>query len=117
MAKTQAAAKFAFQCKHCGAVESAEAAGDNPVPGACHNCRHGVRYEMNSDGTGFTVVREPENWIILAELSQKDLAADFKRHGLTPDQVSEHKPKTSGPPEGGSHEATATERVGTKDKG
>jgi len=120
MAKTtEATAKFAFQCNHCGAIEPAEAAGENPVPFACHVCRHGVRYEMAPDGTGFTVIREPENWVVLADLSDKELAKDFQRlHGLTRANVVAHKVKGEAAPNPGAtaHVRTADERVGAKDK-
>lgn len=105
---------FAFQCKHCGAVEPADAAGENAVPRACHSCRHGVKFEVNPDGTGFTVVDDPSNWIILADLSDEELAEDFARHGLTKSNVTRHTAKGS-PPQGARIEAMAGERVGSSD--
>lgn len=110
-------AKFAFQCKNCGAVEPAEAAGENEVPSACHVCRHGVSYEVHPDGTGFDKVYAPDNWIKLAELKPEELAKDFHRHGLKPEHVVAHKPKNTGPPPAGqSVVRAAVETVGSKDK-
>lgn len=126
MATTQAPAQaprqdereYAFQCKHCDALETRDAAGDNSVPGACHVCRHGVRYKAHEDRTDFDKVFEPEKWIILADLSEKQLAADFHRHGLTPAKVVRHPPKepASPMPAGKTVIATAQETPGSKDK-
>lgn len=85
---------FAFQCKHCGAMEPAEAAGDNDLPSACHICRHGVKFEMNSDGTGFTVTLDPDNWIVLGEARKGKGSA----------------------PQGARVEVSAKEKVGSRDK-
>lgn len=112
--------KFAFQCKHCGAVEPAEAAGENALPRACHACRHGMKFEVHPDGTGFSMIDQPENWIVLADLTEKELAADFHRHGLKPDRVTRHKPPASnvsvGTATGKTVIATAEETPGIKDK-
>jgi hypothetical protein len=110
--------KFAFQCKNCGAVEPAEAAGDNAVPGACHACRHGVKFEVNEDGTGFTVLRDPDNWIVLADLDEKELAKDFKRHGLKSEDIERHEfTPAENPGNGGaSVKVHAKETIGSKDK-
>lgn len=109
--------KFAFQCKNCGAIEPAEAAGENEVPAACHACRRGVRYAVHPDGTGFDKIYEPENWIKLADLSPEDLAKDFHRHGLKPEHVGAHKPKNTGPPPAGKSVVRAAgEAVVSQDK-
>src|SRR4029077_13020137 len=92
-----AVVKYAFQCKNCGTLETAEAAGDNPVPRACRICRAGVRFEMAADGSGFSVIEDPDNWIVLAD--------------------SGHKGKVAAPPKGKNKTATATERMGAKDRG
>ncbi|SRR6266478_2400158 len=114
------ATKFAFQCRNCGTVEPAGSAGENPVPGACHVCRHGVKFKVSEDGTGFEKIYEPENWIVLAELTDKQLAADFYRHGLKRDRVATHSPKFKHMPDGKvvgkTVIVTASESVGTKDK-
>lgn len=78
--------KIAFQCKNCGAVEPAEAAGENDVPLACHICRAGVHF--NPDGTKVYV---PENWIKLADLSDAQLAKGHHVHGLKRAHVAKHK--------------------------
>ncbi len=120
MAETTGAEnKFAFQCQNCGAVEPAGAAGDNAKPGACHVCRHGVKYEVHPDGTGFNVIQQPENWIVLADLEPGELAKDFHRHGLKPENVAKHTPKNPGsatPATGKTVITTADEKVGSKDK-
>lgn len=87
--------KIAFQCKNCGAVEPAEAAGENDVPLACHVCRHGVHY--NPDGTRQYV---PENWIKLADLSDAQLAKGFHVHGLKREHVVAHKGEAKVHPHG-----------------
>lgn len=108
---------MAFQCRNCGATEPAGAAGDNAVPGACHVCRAGVEYVIHPGGTGFDRVFHPENWIVLADLSDKELAKDFPRHGLKPDDVVAHKAKHAGPPPGGlTFVTTAEEAPGAKDR-
>jgi hypothetical protein len=106
---------FAFQCKNCGAVEPAEAAGDNALPSACHICRHGVKYALNEDGTGFTVTLDPSNWIVLADLSPEELATGFDKHGLTAENIVRHAGKGS-PPPGGAHIVAAAETIGSQDK-
>jgi hypothetical protein len=108
--------KHAFQCKHCGSIAPAEAAGDNALPHACHVCRHGVRFEVSADGTNVNKVFVPENWIVLADLSPEELAKNFNIHGLTPDKVSRHTAKVAAPPQGKTVIVTADETVGIKDK-
>lgn len=107
--------KFAFQCKNCGALEPAEAAGENAVPLACHVCRAGVGWKIVEGQP----VREfhPENWIVLADLTPEQLAADFGRHGITHDRVVRHEAKQAGPPPGGRIlERVTQEDVGSLDQ-
>lgn len=102
---------FAFQCKNCGAIEPAEAAGDNELPSACHICRHGVKYSMNEDGTGFTVTLHPENWIVLADVPSGELP-----QGLTAEEIVRHVGKHPSPAGGTTINVHATEQVGSTDK-
>ena len=114
MAKTP---KFAFQCKNCGALEPKEAAGENPVPAACHVCRKGVKFIVSEDGTSVTKTYEPDNWIVLADLSAAQLKKDFHRHGLTSDRVEAHTPRHDHMPDGGKVVIrTAEENLGAKDR-
>lgn len=106
---------MAFQCRNCGAVEPAEAAGDNELPSACHACRAGVKWEI-IDGQPHKVFH-PENWIKLADLSEKDLAKGFDVHGLKPEHVVAHKGfKNKTSPGGIAHERNAEEVIGQKDQ-
>jgi hypothetical protein len=102
--------RFAFKCQTCGALEPAETAGQNEVPGACHICRSGVELTMGQDG--FTVTHHPENWIKLWELSARELAA----HGLHKEDVVAHTHKGK-LPKGKALDVTATEGIGGKDRG
>lgn len=102
--------KMAFQCKNCGAVEPASAAGENDVPLACHVCRAGVHY--NPDGTR---TYKPENWIKLADLSDAQLAKGHHVHGLKPEHVVAHKGKTKVVPHGIVQERHALESLGSED--
>lgn len=86
--------EFAFKCKHCGALEPLSAAGENDLPSACHICRHGVKFAMNSDGTGFTVTLDPDNWEVIGNASKKGKSA----------------------PQGARVEVKAQEKLGSKDK-
>jgi hypothetical protein len=83
--------KMAFQCRNCGAVAPAGAAGDNDLPHACHICRHGIKYIVSEDGTHVDKQHDPKNWIVLADLSPEELAKDFHRHGLKAKDVVKHK--------------------------
>lgn len=85
---------FAFKCKHCGNLEPLEAAGDNDLPSACRICRHGVKFEMSPDGTGFSVILDPDNWEVIGDAPRKGKSA----------------------PQGARIEAAAKERVGSRDK-
>ena len=108
--------KYAFQCRNCGALEKAEQAGENEVPGACSKCGFGIEYKAS--GPNFSIVRKPENWIVLADLKPEELAKDFKRHGITHEQVERHTPPK--PAEPGRTpkvvSVTAADGVGSKDK-
>jgi hypothetical protein len=117
-AESPAPPKYAFQCKNCGALEPAGAAGDNAVPSQCHVCRAGVEFKLHPGGTGFDRILKPENWIVLADLDEKQLKADFHRHGLTADRVARHKvaADTAAPTAGKTVVTTADESVGSKDK-
>jgi len=81
---------FAFQCKHCGALEPAAAAGENEVPHACHVCGHGVKFEVDASGTNVNKVYEPDNWLVLADASQEELAKLTELHDEI--EVEKHTP-------------------------
>jgi len=55
--------KFAFRCRNCGHLHTADHAGDNDVPHACCVCGKGVKYD------GFRKTYQPENWEVLSEAS------------------------------------------------
>ena len=78
---------YAFRCMNCGALEPAEAAGDNPLPGACHICGHGVRFDPLTGAKSYV----PENWDVLAELSAGRRAEILKFHRL--DESAIAKPR------------------------
>jgi len=98
--------KKAFQCKNCGHTVSALEAGEQKLPRACPVCRVG-----DKGGQG-----DPENWIVLAELSDKDLKQGFAKHGLTRADIEEHSATQPEPSSDVAHVRTATEGVGAKDK-
>lgn len=107
--------KMAFQCANCGAVEPADAAGENEVPSACHACRAGVEWTI-IDGQPHKVYH-PENWIKLAELDAKELEKGHHLHGLTAENVVAHKGwKHKTAPGGIVQEVHANDSVGAKDK-
>lgn len=69
--------KFAFRCRNCGALEPPEAAGERELPGACHICGHGVRFDPLTGVKSY----DATNWDVLTELppAERDRLLKFHR--------------------------------------
>lgn len=89
MADTQ----YAFRCRNCNALEEASHAGESARPHACRFCGAGVSWAIVEGQPVKTL--DPDNWIVLADLSDHELAPILKFHGITAEQVERHE---AGPP-------------------
>ncbi len=82
---------YSFQCKNCGALIPDHHTRDfENFPAVCHVCQHGVTVSDNPH-MGMSMVKpDPDNWIVLADLPEGELAKDPKREHLKPGQVVRH---------------------------
>lgn len=85
--------EYAFKCRNCGSLEGPDAAGELEQPAACRVCGKGLHFD---DSTGARVL-EPENWIVLADLSESELAELSEIHRFDPDthRIVAHTPALS----------------------
>ena len=74
---------FAFRCKSCGRLHTAECAGVNLLPIACEVCGYGVMYDLRGNRTN-----KPDNWELLADATPERLA----ELGISADQVAKSEP-------------------------
>lgn len=110
---------YAFRCRNCDRLVEAEHAGDNEVPHSCPTCGKGVHFEIDAGGNPVKIL-DPDNWIVLSDLSAAELSPILKFHGLTTADIGAHTEKTglkAGPPPGNPKfvEATAGDAVGSED--
>ena len=84
---------YAFQCRNCNSFENAEAAGELEVPTACRVCGFGVTFD---EETGARIL-QAENWIVLADLTEKQQAKIASDYGFDPDthRIVSHTPALS----------------------
>lgn len=141
--RVAAPAQYAFRCRTCGHFEAAAHAGVNAIPDACSVCDAGVVHDPEGRALGRELAdpktteqrrqeiaarmmnrpastaankqRRPENWEVLADLSEDQL----KAHGLKTSQVVRHVPLHAPVPVGRpprTVHVTASDGVGTKDQ-
>lgn len=107
--------EYAFQCVNCNSFEGPDAAGELEVPTACRICGKGVTFD---EDTGARIL-QPENWIVLADLSDKDRAKIEKDYGLDPEshRIVAHTPTLSAADrEPMSIDRSADETIGGEDQ-
>lgn len=106
--------EYAFQCKNCNSLEGPDAAGELEVPTACRVCGKGVSFDEESGAR----ILEPDNWIVLADLKEKELAKFSKDYGIDPDfhRIVAHTPAAPGPQGGANIDRSAEETVGGEDQ-
>lgn len=80
--------KFTFRCRNCGALEPAEAAGENARPGACHVCGHGVRFDPLTGAKSYVI----DNWDVLTELPAVERDRILKFHRLEVSDLAKPRP-------------------------
>lgn len=78
---------YAFRCKKCNSLEPAKLAGERAVPIKCPTCGAGVSFSPDGVKT-----ESPENWIVLAELADGELAPILKYHAIGKDEIEAHTP-------------------------
>lgn len=84
--------EYAFQCVNCNSFEGPDQAGELEVPTACHICGYGVTFD---EETGARIL-QPENWIVLADLSEKEQAKLASTYGFNDDhRIVSHTPALS----------------------
>ena len=105
--------KYAFQCKNCGHLEPAGVAGEREKPRACSICGAGIKHTVNEAGTQHSQVEDPDNWIVLADATDKEL----KALGLAAKDIEVHKPvkATESGRKAKRVAVTAQENVGAED--
>ena len=106
---------YAFQCKNCNSLEGPDAAGELEVPAACRVCGSGVTFDEDSGAR----ILDPDNWIVLANLSEKELAKVSADYGFDSDayRVVSHTPAlSSADREPISIDRSAEESIGGEDQ-
>lgn len=98
--------KHAFKCNTCGHLEDSANAGERETPAACRTCGAGVSFDPVSGIKQY----HPENWTVLADLSDDELAALPQR--LERKDVAKHKPAPASDP---GHEPQDITRTVTED--
>lgn len=107
--------EYAFKCKNCGSLEGPDAAGELEVPAACRVCGKGVSFD---EETGVRIL-DPDNWIVLADLSESELEKVSKIHAFDPDlhRIVSHTPiPSTADREPVSIDRSADESVGSEDQ-
>lgn len=79
----------AFRCRNCNSLEPAELAGERDVPIKCPTCGAGVTWTIDAGGNPIRT-ENPENWIVLADLSDDELEEVTDFHGEV--EVERHVP-------------------------
>ena len=81
--------KYAFRCRSCGHLEEAGQAGERRVPAACRYCGAGVTFDSRTGAKTY----DEDNWIVLAELADKELQPILEFHAIARADVVRHRPK------------------------
>lgn len=79
---------YAFRCRNCNSLEEAAHAGENTVPRRCRICGAGGSFDPK---TGL-FVPDPDNWIVLADLPDHELAPILEHHAIAADEIVRHEP-------------------------
>lgn len=85
---------YAFRCRNCNSLESADAAGERRVPIKCPTCGAGVSWSPDGVRT-----EDPDNWIVLAELSDKELKPILEYHAIDAAEIEAHTPLKAADPD------------------
>lgn len=85
--------RYAFQCRGCGHLEEAGHAGDRAVPRGCRHCGKGVHPEIDSGGN-VAWIDDPDNWIVLADLTPAELAPILGKFKHDASVVTRHDPRS-----------------------
>lgn len=85
---------YAFRCRNCNMLEESGHAGEQDVPRGCRLCGAGHHFILNAAGVPESV-EEPENWIVLADLSDKELAPILAYHKIEASDIGKHTPAVS----------------------
>lgn len=87
--------EFAFKCRFCGHLETADAAAERATPAACRFCGHGVAFDPLTGIKSFV----DDNWIVLAD--DEEAAAYVREHQIDAnDVIVRHTPWADMVPEG-----------------
>ena len=78
---------YAFRCKTCNSLEPAALAGERPVPIKCPTCGAGVTFSPDGIRT-----EDPSNWVVLADLSDKELKPILEYHAIDASEIEGHTP-------------------------
>lgn len=106
--------EYAFQCQNCNSFEGPDAAGELEVPTACHICGKGVTFD---EVTGARIL-EPDNWIVLADLTEAQQNKIASTYGFDPDthRIVSHTPTVPGEQGGSNIDRSAEETIGGEDQ-
>lgn len=80
---------YAFRCRNCNSLLEAAAAGERTVPIKCPSCGAGVSWRIADNGDPIKT-ENPDNWIVLADLTGKELAEVTDYHGEI--EIEAHEP-------------------------
>jgi len=86
---------YAFRCNNCGRLEEGSHAGERDVPLGCRVCGKGSHFELN-DGAP-TLVADPDNWTVLADLPKDELAPILEHHAIGKEEIGRHEPTPAAP--------------------
>jgi len=78
---------YAFRCKNCNSLAEASHAGERTVPAKCSTCGAGILFSPTGEMT-----YQEDNWIVLADLSDKEVAPILDYHKISADDVEAHAP-------------------------
>lgn len=76
---------YAFRCRNCNSLVPSEWAQGADRPTKCSTCGAGVSFDTSGVRTD-----DPDNWIVLAELSPEELAPILAYHALDPSEIEAH---------------------------
>lgn len=85
--------EYAFQCRNCGFLETADHAAEQPTPAACRNCGKGVKFDETTGQKSY----DRDNWIVLAD--DEDAIKRLRKAGRLDDDdtiaAHEQRPSTA----------------------
>jgi DNA mismatch repair protein MutH len=100
---------YAFKCKNCGHLAEAGEAGERHLPAACRICGSGVHFDPATGAKQY----DDDNWLVLADLTAKQLKEVTDFHGDI--AIEQHKAAPSYP-EGKTVDAEVADGLGTVDQ-